>query len=773
MYVLPVEPPCPIRSPLRIGRPSPWQCILGAMSHAMENKQPAQPPKKRTNTSTAKKKTQAGRGKGWKLFLTIAIPIAVLILAIPAVVFAVAYARTDIPTPDQLATPQVTYIYASDSETQLARVVPPDGNRIQVSLDEIPQTMQDAIIAAEDREFYTNPGFSISGYMRAGLGLLTGNESAGGGSTITQQYVKNALVGNERTISRKLRELVASAKMTREWSKDQILEAYLNTVYFGRNAYGVASAAQAYFGKNLSTLTQEEAAVLAAAVQRPSVLDPWVNWDEAFDRWNYVMDGMVVIGAMDQNARNNSEYPATIDPEENQSFTIAEGPNGLIEQRVHDELVALGFDDNTINTAGLRVTTTIDPTVQESVVAAARAGMEGEMENMRTAVVSLEPDTGAIRGYYGGEDPNGWDYANAPLQTGSTFKIFGLTAAIHQGIPLSKMYSSAPVQTGSATVNNADGETCGTCTIQTALKMSLNTSFIRLQRDLKNGADDTAAMAYQLGVSRDMDLQEDNGHSADGVILGMYPVRPLDMAQGLSTLTNDGIYHKAHFVQRVENAEGDVLYTAKDDPGERRIEKNTANAVTAAMLPIAAWSGGNVLAGGRQSANKTGTVEYPNEYGTKDAWMIGSTPQLATAVWVGTTDNSRLVNSWGASVYGAGIPATIWRTAMNGALVNADFEQFTIPVNVGYNSAPEAVNTGGGTWNSTSGSSTATSGANGPDGNGNGNGNGNGGGNAGGNNGGGGGASEPGAAAPAAPDPNTIVIPDEVVQGIEDLLGVG
>ncbi|MDY6049439.1 MAG: transglycosylase domain-containing protein [Corynebacterium sp.] len=722
------------------------------MSHALENKPAPEPKRQRTRT-----RRSATKGNGWKLALGIIVPILVLLLVVPTAVFAIAYSRTDIPTPDHLTTPQMTYIYARDGETQIARVVPQDGNRVQVSLDEIPQTMKDAIIAAEDREFYTNPGFSVSGYLRAGLGLLTGNESAGGGSTITQQYVKNALVGNERTINRKLRELVASAKMTREWSKDQILEAYLNTVYFGRNAYGVASAAKAYFDKDLGTLTAEEAAVLAAAVQRPSVLEPWVNWDEAFDRWNYVMDGMVVIGAMDQNARNNSEYPATIDPAENNSFTIAEGPNGLIKQRVYDELLALGFDENTINTAGLRITTTIDPVVQEGVVTAARNGLQYESENMRTAVVSIEPQTGAIRGYYGGEDSNGWDYANAPLQTGSTFKIFGLTAAVHQGIPLSKMYSSAPVQTGNATVNNADGETCGTCTIQTALKMSLNTSFIRMQKDLKNGADDTAAMAYQLGVSRDMDLQEDNGHSADGVILGMYPVRPLDMAQGLSTLTADGIYHKAHFVQRITDANGDELYTDAGLKGERRIEKNTANAVTASMLPIAAWSGGNVLNGGRQSANKTGTVEYPNEYGTKDAWMIGSTPQLATAVWVGTTDNSRLVNSYGGSVYGAGIPATIWRTAMNAALVNADYEQFNLPVNVGYNSVPETVGDGTETSNSSAPTTSATDDTGTGEATGAGDGTGAG--------AGGGGGAEP-------VDPNTIVIPDEVVQDIKEFLGV-
>lgn len=670
---------------------------------------------KRAGTATRVSAHGDGGGRGpLPVWGKILVTLLVVVVAVPLMLFGVAYVRADIPEPGELTNPQIATIYAADGETQLARLVPPEGNRRQVSLDKVPQHLREAVLAAEDREFYTNPGFSLSGYARAAWGMLTGNESAGGGSTITQQYVKNALVGNERTISRKLRELVASAKMTNQWSKDEILEAYLNTIYFGRNAYGVAAAADAYFGKDLSQLTPEESAVIAAAIQRPSQLDPWVNREEAEQRWNYVLDGMVQTGAITQAQRVSARYPETIDPANNRAFTEATGANGLLKNRVVEELATVGISEEDVETLGLKVTTTIDAQAQQDTEEIVKENLAPQVEKMRSAVVSIDPRNGEIKAYYGGEDPNGWDYANAPVQTGSTFKIFGLAAALQQGIPLNRMYSSDPVQTGDATVTNSDGMTCGTCTIQQATKMSLNTSFIRLQKDLKNGPVDTQHMAWALGVRKNnpdgsQTLSEANGEPYEGIILGQYPSRPMDMAVGLSTLTNNGVWHQPHFVRKVTTGSGEVLYEYKPNEGERRVDKNTANGVTAAMLPIAAWSNGNVLGGGnRPSASKTGTTQY-GEWGTKDAWMIGSTPQLATAVWVGNSDNSLLVNSWGGSVYGAGIPATIWRQVMDAQLANEPVEEFDLPIGLGYNAAGYGV--GYGTSYPTATGSTATSSA--------------------------------------------------------------
>ncbi|MDO4684919.1 MAG: transglycosylase domain-containing protein [Corynebacterium sp.] len=646
----------------------------------------------RKKTKTKERKSKVGRTVGLSF-------LAVTLLAVlgPIVAFMVAYVTATVPKPDELVNKQISYIYAADGSTELARVVPPEGNRQQVKFDEIPKHLRDAVLAAEDREFYSNAGFSISGFGRAILGQITGDDSAGGGSTITQQYVKNAVVGNDRTMTRKFKELVYSSKMANEWSKDEVLAAYLNTIYFGRNSYGVSAAAQAYYGKPLGEITPSEAAFLAGAIQRPSQLDPWTNHEEAETRWNYVLDGMVQTGALSKEERDQQVFPEVIDPAQNSAYTEAAGSNGLIKNQVVAELATLGISETDVQTRGLKIVTTIDSAVQEGAVDAVHKILEGQPDKLRSAVVAIEPKTGAVRGYYGGEEATGWDFANAGLQTGSTFKVFGLAAGLQQGIPLSKLYSSAPVQTGNVTVTNVEGVGCGTCAIQEALKRSHNTSFIRFQQDLENGPQDVADMAHALGMAKSLPgiphtLSENGESPYEGIILGQYQSRPIDVAIALSTLANEGVWHKEHFVQKVETAGGEVLYERTNDDGERRVSANVANNVMAAMLPIAAYSNGNTLAGGRQSAAKTGTTQLGDTGQNKDAWMIGATPQLATAVWVGTEDNSPLTNAWGGSIYGSGLPAQIWKSTMDTALANEPFETFKSPSgDLGYNPNPQIV----------------------------------------------------------------------------------
>ncbi|WP_263479388.1 transglycosylase domain-containing protein [Corynebacterium poyangense] len=634
----------------------------------------------RTQGAHGLRRTGGSPRRPWIIGLVSALAAVILV---PLGLFLIAYIMVDVPEPDELPAPQISQIYASDSQTELARIVPPEGNRRSVPVEDIPDPVKNAVLAAEDREFYTNNGFSFSGFGRAVLGQLRGDSSAGGGSTVTQQYVKNALVGNEHSYLRKAKELVYSVKMANEWSKEEVLGAYLNTVYFGRNAYGVEAASHAYFNKSVRDLTPAEAAVLAASIQRPSQLDPWTNRAEAEQRWNYVLDGMVDVGTLDPQERATMVYPDTIDPAASQAGVESDAPSGMIKNHVVEELDSLGISEDTITTEGLKITTTIDPVAQQAAVDAARNNLKGQNEKLRTAVVSVDPRTGGVRAYYGGEDPYGWDYGSAGLQTGSTFKIFGLAAALQQGIPLSTMYSSAPVQLpGSITVTNSDNMTCGYCSIREALKQSLNTSFIRLQQDLENGPTDTANMAHNLGVAESFPgvphtLTEDNGASYEGVILGQYQTRPIDMAVGLGTLADEGVFHQTHFIQKVENAQGEVLYEHPDGDGERRLDANIANNVISAMLPIAAYSNGNALAGGRPSAAKTGTTQLGDTGQNKDAWMIGATPQLSTAVWVGTEDGSPITTAWGGPIYGAGLPATIWKSTMDNALQNEDIEYFS------------------------------------------------------------------------------------------------
>ena len=620
---------------------------------------------------------------------TTLILLAVVVLVIPLTVVGVVYSRTDIPDAGSVRTEQISEIYQSDGTTLIGRIVPPEGNRTLIDLDVVPVHVRNAVIAAEDRSFYSNEGFDPTGIGRAAIGQITGETSAGGGSTITQQYVKNTMVGDAPTYQRKAEEIIIAAKMTREWSKDQILEAYLNTIYFGRGAYGIAAASTAYFNKPVEDLTVEEGALLAGVIQSPSALDPLNNFESSERRWNYVMDGMRELGAIDAQHRANAVFPQVVEDHQGIEQTVGDPTNGAIRRQVLAELAQSGIDEQMLNTRGLKITTTIDPTTQNAVVDAARTNMQGQNADNRTAVVSIDPRTGGVIGYYGGEDGEGWDYANAPLQTGSVFKIFGVAAALEQGIGLGTQISSAPVTTGNVTVTNVGGMSCGTCSVSRALVLSLNTSFIRLQRMLDNGANDVREIAHRTGIPKRIPglewetLTEEGADPYDGLILGQYPIRVRDMATGLATFAAEGEHRPTHFIERVETADGEVLLDNSSMEGEQVVDADVANNLSSAMAPIADYSNNHGLAGGRPSASKSGTTQLGDTGFNKDAWFVGYTPSIATAVWVGTDDNKPLLNAWGGTMYGANLPADIWKSAMDGALANTPWESFPTPGYIG------------------------------------------------------------------------------------------
>ncbi|MFC4373984.1 transglycosylase domain-containing protein [Nocardia halotolerans] len=621
----------------------------------------------------------------WRAVRRTMYVLMALAIVVPSAVFLVAYTAVSVPEPGDLETNQVAMIYAADGSTVLSKVVPPQGNRSEVSIDQIPPHARNAVIAAEDRDFYTNPGFSVSGFARAARDNILGKESAGGGSTITQQYVKNALVGDERSLTRKMHELVISAKMARQWSKEDILAAYLNTIYFGRGAYGIDAAAKAYFDKPVQELTVAEGAVLAATIQLPSLLDPEKNPDGARSRWNYVLDGMVDGNNLSAAERQAMQYPQVVPLASLGDKSLDSGPEGLVKNRVLEELSAAGISEQQLNTEGLQITTTIDPKAQEAAVSAARSNLEGEPENLRTAVVSIDPRSGAVRAYYGGEDGQGYDFANAGLPTGSSFKVIGLAANLEQGVPLSQLYDSSPITVNGIEIGNVEGESCGMCTIAEALKRSLNTSFYRMQLDMQGGPQKIADMGHKLGIAEELPgvgptLTEPNGVGPNnGIVLGQYQSRPLDMASAYATLAASGMYYSPHFVQRVVTADGQVLLDRGEPAGEQRVSAAVADNVTAAMKPIAAYSNNHNLAGGRDSAAKTGTHQLGDTGSNRDAWMVGYTPSLSTAVWVGTEQGEPLRNYGGAHIYGSGLPSDIWKDTMDGALSGTPKESFPKP----------------------------------------------------------------------------------------------
>lgn len=647
---------------------------------------------------------KTGRRFQWKWVRRTLYAALVLFVALPMITFGMAYMIVDVPKPGDIRTAQVSTILASDG-SELAKIIPPEGNRVDVKIDQIPVHVRNSVMAAEDRDFYSNPGFSFTGFARAFLNNLFGSGSGlQGGSTITQQYVKNALVGDERSgvggLVRKAKELVISTKMSGEWSKDQVLESYLNIIYFGRGSYGISAAAQAYFGKPVEQLNVAEGALLAALIQRPSTLDPAVDPEGAADRWNWVLDGMVEIGALSPADRAAQVFPPTVAPDFASTANQTTGPNGLIERQVTKELLEL-FDitEQTLNTEGLKITTTIDPSAQRSAEEAVAETLEDQDPDMRSAVVSIDPRTGGVKAYYGGSDANGFDFAQAGLPTGSSFKVFALVAALQQGIGLGYNIDSSPLELNGIKISNVEGGGCGTCNIAEALKRSLNTSYYRLMLKLQNGPQDVADAAHQAGIAESFPgvehtLSEDGqgGPPNNGIVLGQYQSRVIDMASAYATLANSGVYHRPHFVQKVEDSQGNVLFDASgSDEGEQRIDSAVADNVTAAMQPIAGYSNGHNLAGGRPSAAKTGTNQLGDTGANRDAWMVGYTPSLSTAVWVGTTGGDKpLVNQWGGPVYGSGLPSDIWKDTMDGALDGTDNETFPKPPEIGGYAGPPA-----------------------------------------------------------------------------------
>ena len=619
------------------------------------------------------------------------LALFLIFVGIPSLVLALAYWSAEVPNPTAVQTQQVATITASDGTTVLAKIVPPEGNRTPVPLSDVPVPIRDAVVSAEDRTFYTNPGYSAKAFLRAARDNLLGRDDAGGGSTITQQYVKNAFLSSERTFSRKMRELIISAKMARQWSKDDILAAYLNTIYYGRGAYGIAAAARAYFNKPVPQLTLAQGAMLAAVIRTPSILDPETHLPQLQARWNYVLDGMVTMRKLSAKDRAAVQFPPIV-PVTVLADDAAHGPNGLIRTQVLAELRTAGVSEEDINTGALHIITTIDPRAQQAALDAAHNALSSQPTQLRTAVVSIDPRSGAVRAYYGGEDGVGFDFAQAPLQTGSSFKTFAVLAALQQGITLSYPVDSAPLTVNGVKVTNVEGESCGTCSVAEAFKRSLNTSFMRLSETV--GPQAIADAAHQAGIPDQIpgvagtSLTENGGPPAPSIVLGVYSVRPIDMASAYATIAASGVYRPPYFVQRVVTGDGRVLLDrgVQDHgvpaqgqlPSQQRIPAPVADTTISAMLPIAAYSNGHALAG-RPSAAKTGTTQLGDTAANKDAWMIGFTPSLSTAVWIGTAQPEAIRTARRAPIYGSGLPSDIWKETMDGALNGTPVEQFPVP----------------------------------------------------------------------------------------------
>ncbi|HVM26405.1 MAG TPA: transglycosylase domain-containing protein, partial [Mycobacteriales bacterium] len=613
-----------------------------------------------------------------KRVLLLGVPGAFLLLLLVALA---AYVRTDVPPPDSLATAGATRILYSDG-SELGRVG--GQNRIPVRLDAVPQHVRDAVLAAEDRGHYSDPGISPRGIARA---LFTNVRGGGdiqqGGSTITQQYAKNAFLTSERTYTRKVKEIFISLKMTREQSKDEILENYLNTIYFGRGAYGISVASSTYFDKPVEELTPSEGAVLASVIRSPANYDPERFPERAQDRWRYVVNGMVETGALTPEQAGTVEYPAVRPAAEADKANDLSGPKGHVITKVMAELEA-GLEvrgQQQLLPTGLEVTTNLRREAQEAAVAAVEevVGTPGEGDELapKGALVSVEPQTGAVVAYYGGSTGTGFDYASQGegRQPGSSFKPFVLAAALDEGISLRstfdgnnrKRFPGVPEP-----VRNFGDRSFGRVNLMDATRNSVNTAYFEL--GLEVGTKKVADIARAAGYTTPLGGEAPEG----GISLGTYEVRVIDQAVGYAAFANGGQRVVPHFINTVRQGD-DEVYTNEPERSEAFSEDVAADVTAALQTVVQSGTGTRArLQGGRPAAGKTGTTSE-----NFDVWFAGYTPQLSTAVWVGTGRNETLQIEGVREATGGVVSAGIWKSYTDAASAGMPVERFPPAANIG------------------------------------------------------------------------------------------
>lgn len=658
---------------------------------------------------------------------------AVLIMLAGAGVVGMTYYSTTVVLPDQINPPQASTILANDGKTVIAKLG--EVNRTIVPISQIPEFVQHAVASAEDRKFYEHSGVDYVGIARAAWNNFTGG-STQGASTITQQYARNSMENLQgATYARKIREAVIASKLNDKYSKSQIMDFYLNTIYFGRGAYGIEAASQAYFNKGVKQLTVAEAAVLAAVIKQPMPdeqtghkgYDPAVNPAAAQDRWNYVINGMVEKGWLPANQRPTA-YPTLPKPKDKCGIDCGVNtPLGNVINYVRDEMVQKKLCNpdtcaKELKDGGYRITTTIDLKMQKAAEAAARRAikgsvLDGQPANLMAAVVAIDPQNGRVLAYYGGDTGAGHDYAGKNQEggvwtgghpPGSSFKVYTLAAALDNDISLQSHWDgmSFTVKGTEIHVSNAgsDASCQKWCTLEQSTLHSYNVPFYHVTE--KIGPAKVVDMAKAAGITmmwnsadkKAYDLTKVSGEQVaptpffNVVGYGQYPVTVLDHANGMATFANEGMYNKAHFVISVAQKNPETGEWVKKGgeqlKPERRIRKEVVDDVTSVLVKYPAQVH-HQLPDGRPVTAKTGTWEL-NEKSSDNAhaWMVGYTPQLATAVWVGNVGNEKAIRTKsGAKISGAGFPGEIWERFMTDALKGKEIMRFPDAKHIGSDDA--------------------------------------------------------------------------------------
>ncbi|WAM00190.1 penicillin-binding protein [Streptomyces sp. Je 1-369] len=613
--------------------------------------------------------------------------------------FMAGYMLVDIPPANSAATKQSNvYLYADG--TQIAR----DGevNREKVPLKEVPLHVQHAVLAAEDRDFYGESAVDPKAMIRAAWNTVTGKGKQSG-STITQQYVKNYYLGQEQTVTRKVKEFFISIKLDREVSKDDILEGYLNTSYFGRNAYGVQAAAQAYYGKNVKDLSVSQGAYLATLLNSPNAYDVAThpeNKPRAAGRWNYVLDGMVTEGWLSKSDRAKAEFPK---PDEAKGAAGLSGQRGYVVKAVEDYLTANKIiDEETLAKGGYRITTTLQKdrmdafkeAVDKQVMSKVDKGARKVDRNVRAGGASIDPATGKVVAMYGGIDYTKQYVNNATrrdYQVGSTFKPFVFTSAVENGsvtqdgrpITPNTMYDGTnkrPVQGwsgGTYAPENEDHVDYGDVTVRTATDKSVNSVYAQMAVDV--GSDKVKDTAVALGVPENTpDLT-----ASPSIALGPSTASVLDMTEAYATLANHGKHGTYTLVEKISKDGSEI--ELPEPRTAQTVTREAADTTTSVLQSVVQGGTGTAAQNaGRPAAGKTGTAENDTA-----AWFAGYTPELATVVAVMGQDpetgaHTPLYGALGETrINGGAYPARVWAQFTKAALEGKPVKEFDLELEQG------------------------------------------------------------------------------------------
>ena len=641
------------------------------------------------------------------------IALSVLLLMSGIGLIGGSYFYDSVPRPSELNLANNTEVYSSDGKTQIARLG--TQNRTEVDMKRLPDEVRKALIAGEDKKFFEHHGIDLLGIARAAYNNLTGGGRQGA-STITQQYARAAANDMEISYARKLREAVMARKLEDEYDKLTIMGFYLNTVYFGRGAYGVGAAAEAYFGippERIDTLTTAQAAVLGAVLKQPEPdgaakgYDPQNDPGAARDRWSYVLNNMVEMQWLTPDKRASQTYPEVkpFDPAKGFGFGYVGAGTGYVINYIARELDQKGVIDwlkenelGNWKSAGLRITTSIDMRAQKAMEdelnrAVAGSTMSKQKDNMIGAGVAIEPATGRVLAYYGGTN-NGnetdWAGNDQPHPAASSFKIYTLSAAIADGISIQSHWNSRELKKSNGDqwdLTNASRESdpgCDQyCTLESMTIQSFNVPFFRITEMI--GTEKVIGMAHRAGI-RTMWTDKDNkpydlskGIPGRNVFdyfagIGQYPITVFDHAAGTATIANHGVRNDPHFVLKVERRNRKTGKWEHVSLGDEKVNSavampaNVADEVTSVLrqVPTGVFA---IEDGQRESAGKTGSWENANDKrNNAHVWFTGYTAQIASTIWLGSRDiNTTPIKTPEGANMSSVYPKGFWSRFMNAA----------------------------------------------------------------------------------------------------------